>query len=452
MTQHHQDQQPWSPTGWRELPARQQPAYPDKELLQSTLDSLRTLPPLVYPTEIEQLKKQMGAAAAGQRFILQGGDCAERFSECTQANITNKMKILLQMSLILTYGTRKPVVRLGRIAGQYAKPRSSAEETVNGVSYPSYRGDAVNDYELDAARRVPDPQRLMQAYSRSALTLNYIRAMINGGFADLRHAFAWKLHSIEKAKKWEEYRDIVETILDAIHFMESCGVDSYLLASVDFFTSHEGLLLEYESALTHRDPSSGRYYNMGAHMLWIGERTRQLDGAHVEYCRGLANPVGVKIGPDADPEEVIELLRRLNPANEEGKVTLITRMGMERVEKALPPLLRHIHQSKTSVTWSCDPMHGNTRTVSGGIKTRTFDHIEGELESCFRIHQENSSTLAGVHFELTGEDVTECTGGSANLQDKDLARNYVSTCDPRLNYSQSLEMAFLISRQVRLHS
>lgn len=442
----------WTPTSWKHFPAHQQPPYPDMQALSHITNALSVLPPLVYPAEVERLKGSIAAAARGGGFILQGGDCAERFTDCNEQNITNKMKILLQMSLILTYGARKPVVRLGRIAGQYAKPRSQAQETIEGISYPSYRGDSVNDLAPDQARRVPDPERLTTAYTCSALTLNYIRAMISGGFADLRHAFEWNLHSIEKAEKWKDYRDMVETILDAIHFMESCGVNSHLLDTIDFFTSHEGLLLEYESALTRKDPASGRFYNLGAHMLWIGERTRQLDGAHVEYFRGLANPVGVKIGPNADPEEVTDLIHRLNPTNEAGRVTIITRMGMDRVEKALPPLVCAVKRSGMPVAWSCDPMHGNTRVVGENIKTRAFAHIEAELESCFRIHRHHGTILAGVHFELTGEDVTECTGGAANLQDTDLGKNYVSSCDPRLNYSQSLEMAFLISRLIRQYS
>ncbi|NQU44178.1 3-deoxy-7-phosphoheptulonate synthase, partial [bacterium] len=360
------------------------------------------------------------------------------------------LKILLQMSVILTYGVRKTVVRIGRLAGQYAKPRSRDFEVIDGRELPAYRGDNVNSIEPTALARTPDPNRLLSSFYYSAMTLNHVRALIDGGFADLHHPHNWNLHSIEKSHNWDQYEDVVNRILDAINFMESFGgVRAQALGRIDFFTSHEGLLLGYEEAMTHRDADSGHFYNHGAHMLWIGNRTRDLDGAHVEFFRGIANPIGVKVDADLAPEEVVALARALNPLNEEGRITLITRMGDERIADTLPPLIRAVRKDGCQVVWSCDPMHGNTQVVNDDVKTRDFGLILHEVGQAFRIHQDNRTYLAGVHFELTGEDVTECIGGGAQLTRQDLASRYETACDPRLNYSQSLEMAFRIATELK---
>lgn len=438
---HHTD---WHPASWRDRVAAQQPEYPDRAALDAVLKRISMLPPLVSPGEIDRLQHQL-AQRARTGFILQGGDCAEDFERCREDVIGNQLKILLQMSLVLIWNTRTPVLRIGRLAGQYAKPRSSSWETIDGCTMPSYRGDAVNVHEPDPQGRVPDPERLQKAYFRSAATLNSIRARIAGGFADLRHPDQWNLPLFRNAQVRRRYESIVDTISNAMSFVEACGIQSPDLEGVEFSTSHEGLLLEYETALTRRCPRSGRWYNLGAHMLWIGERTRQLDGAHVEYFRGIANPIGMKVGPRADPQEIIATARRLNPDNTPGRLTLITRMGHEQIADALPPLVRAVQRDGLDVIWSCDPMHGNTRTTDLGIKTRDFRHILSELESAFRVQAEAGGRLQGVHFELTGQPVTECVGGAAEIRESDLGRNYHSTCDPRLNYCQSLEMAFRIA-------
>lgn len=443
-------QQPWRPDSWRDRQAVQQPPYSDLAAVETVLAELRHYPPLVVPAEVEHLKRQIATAGRGEAFILQGGNCAERFIDCQAEPIANKLKVLLQMSVILTYGVRKPVVRIGRIAGQYAKPRSSDFENVDGMELPSYRGDAVNCVEPDPAGRQPDPDRLRQAYFFAATTLNHLRALIDGGFADLHHPDNWDLKSFEGTRNWAEYRDVVERIMDAISFMESFGgVKSESLGRVDIYTSHEGLLLGLEESFTRQDGSSGRYYNLGAHMLWIGARTRQLDGAHVEYYRGIANPIGVKVDPKCSPDELVELTRVLNPNNEPGRLSLVTRVGADRVHDVLPPLVRAVQESGAIVTWSCDPMHGNTVSVESGRKTRDFSVVLEELRRTFLVHKQCGSYLAGVHFELTGDDVTECIGGSERITSTDLDRRYETYCDPRLNCSQSLEMAFLIARMLQ---
>lgn len=440
----------WTPESWRGRTALQQPAYPDEAALDRALETLRAYPPLVVPGEIETLKREIALAGEGGAFLLQGGACAERFLDCNAQRIANKLKILLQMSVILTYGARRPVVRIGRVAGQYAKPRSNDTETVDGVEMPVYRGDSVNSVDPSPAGRVADPARLLQGFHCSAMTLNHIRALIDGGFADLHHPDKWTLHSIEKSRNWPQYQEVVERILDAINFMESFGgAQAEALGRVEFYTSHEGLLLPYEEALTRRDAGTGNYYNAGAHLLWIGQRTRALDGAHVEFFRGVANPVGVKVGPDMWPDELAALVDALNPDDEPGRLTLITRLGAGRVEDVLPPLVRAVNETGRRVTWSCDPMHGNTQSTESGLKTRDFATILDELTQTFRIHRESDSRLSGVHFELTGDDVTECVGGAEALTNDDLTLRYETYCDPRLNYTQSLEMAFLIARMLK---
>jgi 3-deoxy-7-phosphoheptulonate synthase len=388
----------------------------------------------------------LGEAAQGQRFLLQGGDCAERFADCVAASIADKLRVLLQMSLVLTYGLRKPIIRVGRLAGQYAKPRSAPLETIGGVSLPVYRGDLVNGFEPTSTARASDPERLLQAYFHAAATLNYVRALIEGGFADLHHPEHWDLEFIRESERHRDYTQIVSRILDAISFMEACGSAlETALGRIDFFTSHEALVLPYEEAMTRREAESCRHFNLGAHMLWLGDRTRTLDGAHVEYLRGIANPIGIKIGPSCSPDELPALIERLNPANQWGRVTLITRLGADRVRELLPPLLRAVRAAGARVLWVCDPMHGNTVRTATGVKTRDFERILEELRETSAVHHENESRLGGVHFELTGEDVTECLGGARRLAEADLHTNYATYCDPRLNGEQSLEMAFLIA-------
>jgi 3-deoxy-7-phosphoheptulonate synthase len=419
--------------------------YPDEEYLDRVLSELVRRPPLVSAGEVDALKGQIAAAAEGKAFVLQGGDCVERFIDCNEAIITNKLKILLQMSVILTHGARRPVVRIGRIAGQYAKPRSQNTEVVDGREVLTYRGDNIHEFAPSPLGRTPDPGRLFQGYFWSSVTLNYIRSIIDGGFADLHQPYTWNLYGIEKSAQWPEYKNTVERILDAIHFMESFGgVNPDKLNRVSFYTSHEALHLPYEQALTRLDARSGRYYNLGAHMLWVGERTRDPDGAHAEYVRGIANPIGVKVGPHADVSELVRLLDTINPGREAGRVTLITRLGHQHVAVHLPPLIKAVRASGHPVAWSCDPMHGNTVTMNGR-KTRLFEAVLEDLRTTFACHESLESLLVGVHFELTGDDVSECIGGSTVPDEQDLNRNYQSYCDPRLNYDQSMEMAFLIA-------
>lgn len=438
----------WTTNSWRTLTARQQPDWGDPAALEQVLGRLRSLPPLVSIGEIERLRSNLAAAAQGRRFVLQGGDCAERFSDCNSLTITRKLKILLQMSLVLTYGARIPVIRIGRIAGQFAKPRSSDNETVGGVAMPVYRGDMVNDLSATPEARRPDPRRLEQGYYTSAATLNFIRALVEGGFANLRAPEHWQLDFIPDSGSHTGFREIADRIRDAIDYLESMGGVNESLREVDFFTSHEALLLPFEEALTRKPRSIDRHYNTSAHFVWLGERTRQLDGAHVEYFRGIANPIGVKIGPDAKIDEVLRLLEVLDPNAEPGRITLIVRHGATKIAERLPPLVRAVRREGRPVVWSSDPMHGNTVTL-GGYKTREFHQILAELTSAFEIHRAEGGELNGVHFELTGENITECVGGAEGLSSEDLARTYQTGCDPRLNYSQSLEIAFLISRMLK---
>lgn len=436
----------WTPASWRAKPIRQQPTYERAEDLERVLGTIRQYPPLVFVGEVDNLKRQLADAAAGRRFLLQGGDCAERFQDCTPDAITSKIKILLQMSVVLAYGARQPVVRVGRIAGQYAKPRSADTEVIDGKTLPVFRGDNINSFEGDPEGRRPDPKRLLQSYHTASMTLNYVRAMITGGFANLHHPENWNLSFMGKSAQRERYAKMVGNIQDAVAFMSSVGgVREEALGSIDFFTSHEGLLLGFEESLTRHVREKNRFYNLGAHMLWIGDRTRELEGAHIEYFRGIANPIGVKWGPSAKPDEMVAVLKRLNEANEPGKLTIITRFGEGKVKECLPPAIAAVRKAGLNVLWSADPMHGNVIKTKGGIKTRDFDAILRELTESFAVHRSEKSRLGGVHFELTGEDVTECTGGSERVSEEDLVRQYETFCDPRLNYSQSLEMAFVIS-------
>jgi 3-deoxy-7-phosphoheptulonate synthase len=439
---------PWNPHSWQRFPAEQQPGYPDPTALEGVLARLRQLPPLVVPEEVDRLRGLLAEAAAGRRFLLQGGDCAERFKDCTPEAIEGKLRVLLQMSVALTHGGRKPVVRVGRIAGQFAKPRSKATEKIRGQELPSYRGDLVNALEAAPEGRRPDPERMLSAYFHAAATLNHLRALTAGGFADLHHPERWELPG--GTGDVREYRRTLDQVKESLDFLEALGgVQREALERIDFFTSHEALLLPYEEALTRWVPAAGAYYHLGAHTLWVGERTRQLEGAHVEYLRGLRNPLGVKVGPSATPEHLVALLDRLDPDCEPGRITLITRFGAGRIGEALPPLLKAVQATGRTVLWSCDPMHGNGVESAQGLKTRDFDAILAELRQAFELHRTAGSHLGGVHFELTGEAVTECTGGAQRLSEVDLAKAYETGCDPRLNGTQSLEMAFLIAEMMR---
>ena len=436
------NQRAWSPSSWRGFPIHQQPVYDDPAAVERALDQVRALPPLVAPGEVDKLRERLGKVAQGEAFLLQGGDCAERFVDCTRRPIENKLKILLQMSLVLTWGGRLPVVRVARIAGQYAKPRSKPTEIVDGVEIPSYRGDHVNGHS--PAERTPDPQRLVEATFRSAATLNYIRALIDGGFADLHHPGHWDLGFVRSASRRKAYEDVVDRILDAIHFVDATGATTdSAFRSVDFYSSHEGLLLPWEEA--HTVEVDGKAYNLGAHMLWIGNRTRQLDGAHVEYFRGLSNPIGIKVGAGLDPGELCDLLDVLDPDDTPGRITLISRFGAHHVADGLPPLVDAVRATGRTVVWSCDPMHGNTVSTDAGVKTRDADMILDEVRQAIAVHDAIGGFLGGVHFELTGENVTECVGGPEELGVADLSKAYETYCDPRLNYAQSLEMAFLLA-------
>ena len=440
--------QGWSPGSWRMRPSAQQPRYPDMDKLQRTLDELHALPPLVTSWEIMALRQQLADAQEGRRFLLQGGDCCENFAYCRPEIITNRLKVLLQMSLVLVQGLRMPVVRVGRFAGQYAKPRSSDIESRAGIELPSYRGDIVNGPEFDAIARAPDPQRMLEAHSRSALTINFVRSLIDGGFADLHHPENWDLAWVTHSPLADEYHRMVQGVADAMRFMETVsGEPAHNLDRVDFFTSHEALLLPYEEALTRQVPRNWGWFNLGTHFPWIGMRTAALDGAHVEYFRGIRNPIAVKVGPAMAVDPLLRLIEILNPHNEPGRLTLIHRMGAASIAATLPPLLEAVKREGARVLWVCDPMHGNTESASNGYKTRRFANIRDEIERAFDLHAAAGTRLGGIHLELTGEDVTECTGGARDLTDADLARAYRSTVDPRLNYEQALETAMLIGRK-----
>ncbi len=437
----------WSPDSWQKKNAAQQPDYPDPIALQAVVKQLARLPPLVTSWEVEILKHQLAEAARGDRFLLQGGDCSESFSDCESGAIAAKLKILLQMSLVLVQGGKKRVIRVGRFAGQYAKPRSSNMETRKGITLPAYRGDLVNCLEFDPVRRVPDPTLLLRGYERAALTINFIRALIDGGFADLHHPEYWSLDFVRKSPHASEYMRMVETIGESLRFMETLtGNPIAEMNRVDFFTSHEGLILHYEQAQTRQVPRRPGWYNLNTHFPWIGNRTRSLDGAHIEYYRGIQNPIAVKIGDPITPEEVLALCERLNPDNEPGRLTLIHRFGAARIEKSLPSIVEAVLRQRKTVLWSCDPMHGNTEVTAKGVKTRRFDNILAELEKSFRILRELGAHLGGVHFELTGENVTECLGGACGVTEADLHKAYRTTVDPRLNYEQALELALRLAR------
>jgi 3-deoxy-7-phosphoheptulonate synthase len=442
----------WTLDSWKDRPLAQDVTYDDPSALAAAVTKLGQLPPLVTSWEVERLKAAIAEAQLGKRFVLQGGDCAETLLDCQPGIIANKLKILLQMSMVLVHAGQKPVVRIGRLAGQYAKPRSSPVEARDGVTLPSYFGDLVNRPEFTPEARRADPRALLDAYSHAALTLNFVRSLTAAGFADLHHPEYWDLGFFTRSglppELRDEYVNTTQRLSEALRFMEALGemtVDE--LSRVDFYTSHEGLNLHYEAAQTRRVPRRDGHYLLTTHMPWIGERTRDLGGAHVEFFRGIENVVGVKLGPKVDPADAVKLLVALSPSNEVGKLVCITRLGADQVERALPPLVEAVTRAGRRVLWMCDPMHGNTQALASGLKTRNFDAMLREIERSFAVHQELGGHLGGIHFELTGEDVTECVGGG--ITEADLDRNYASVCDPRLNYRQALEMAFRIGRWIR---
>ncbi len=443
---------PWAPDSWRQKPAAQQPVWPDDAELKRVHSQLSSLPPLVFAGEARQLTRALGEAADGRAFLLQAGDCAESFTEFTADGIRDKLKVILQMAVVLTYGAGVPVVKLGRIAGQFAKPRSSPTEQVGDQILDSFRGHMVNDDLPTPAARIPDPNRLITAYQQSVSTLNLLRAFTKGGFADLSQVHAWNQEFVASSAEGQRFEAIAEGIDRALRFMAACGIklmSEDTLHAVDFWTSHDALILDYEEALTRRDSLTDDWYDCSAHMLWVGERTRQLDGAHCEFLAGIHNPVGSKLGPNATADDVIALCEKLNPDRIPGRLTLITRFGAGAIETGLPPLLRAAREESHPVLWVCDPMHGNTFTVDGGRKTRRFDDIFAELKGFFAAHRETGTWPGGVHLELTGEDVTECLGGVEDIVEGQLNQRYVTTCDPRLNARQSLDLAFSVAELLR---
>ena len=442
----------WTPDSWKILPAEQQPDWEKSEAYSKVISEISGYPPLVFAGEVRALKQQLGDAAQGNGFLIQGGDCAETFDDFRADSIRDKLKILLQMSVVLTYGASCNVVKLGRIAGQFAKPRSANTETRDGIELPSYRGDAVNDINFNEDSRKQNPKRLLRTYNQSAATLNLLRAFTTGGFADLNKVHVWNQEFIAQSPQGKRYEEIANSIDDALIFMKAVGINSdntSALKLAEFFTSHEALLLGYEHALTRQDSLTGKWYNCSAHFLWIGDRTRQPNGAHVEFLSGVDNPIGIKVGPTINEEELIALCEKLNPENEWGKLTLISRMGADTVRSKLPPLIKTIKESGQKVLWVCDPMHGNTYKTDNGYKTRHFDTILEELEHFFAIHRAEETIPGGVHFELTGDNVTECLGGAREISDSDLNSRYETACDPRLNNEQSLELAFLVTDLLR---
>lgn len=442
----------WAPDSWRGKEIRQVPVYPDLSAVEEVERTLAGYPPLVFAGEARRLREQLGRVAEGRAFLLQGGDCAESFAEFHANTIRDTFRVLLQMAIVLTFGAACPVVKVGRMAGQFAKPRSAPTEVQGDRELPSYRGDIVNGIDFDDVARVPDPQRLVRAYNQAAATLNLLRAFAQGGFADLHKVHQWNLRFVADSAQGKRYEELAGRIDEALAFMEACGItpdDVTQLRETEFYTSHEALLLNYEQALTRVDSLTGKWYDCSAHFVWIGDRTRQLDSAHVEFLRGVHNPIGMKCGPNLDPDELLRLLDLLNPENEAGRITLIARMGADKVEAALPPLVRAVARAGRKVVWACDPMHGNTIKSSSGYKTRPFDRILAEVRGFFAVHRAEGSYAGGVHFEMTGQDVTECIGGAQAISDAHLGDRYHTHCDPRLNASQALELAFLIAEQLK---
>ena len=440
----------WQKTTWRNKPRVQMPDYTDEAALSAVEAQLSKYPPLVFAGEARRLKNELAKASRGEAFLLQGGDCAESFSDFSADAIRDTFKVMLQMAMVLTYGAKVPVIKVGRMAGQFAKPRSAPTEVIDGVELPSYRGDIINDLEFTPEARIPDPAKMLQGYTQSAATLNLLRAFSTGGYADVHKVHSWTLGFTEDEKA-EKYRDLANRISDTLDFMKAAGVDSdraHTLQTVDFYTSHESLLLEYEEALCRQDSTSGQWLAGSGHMIWIGDRTRQPDGAHVEFCRGVMNPIGLKCGPSTTAEDLKVLMNKLNPQNEAGRLTLIARFGAGQVGDHLPRLIQAVKEEGANVVWSCDAMHGNTIKSSTGFKTRPFDSVLREVREFFAIHNAEGTIPGGVHFEMTGQNVTECTGGVHALSEEDLSDRYHTACDPRLNASQSLELAFLVAEEL----
>ncbi len=440
----------WQKSDWRNKPRVQMPDYLDSKALNAVETQLASYPPLVFAGEARRLKAQLGAASRGEAFLLQGGDCAESFDQFSADGIRDTFKVMLQMAMVLTYGAKVPVVKVGRMAGQFAKPRSAATETIDGLELPSYRGDIINELDFTSNARIPDPKKMLQAYTQAAATLNLLRAFSTGGYADVHQVHQWTLGFTERDNA-AKYRDLANRISDALDFMRAAGVDSdraHTLQTVDFYTSHESLLLEYEEALTRMDSTSGKWLAGSGHMIWIGDRTRQPDGAHVEFARGVQNPIGLKCGPTTTADDLKVLMQKLNPENEAGRLTLIARFGAGSVGDHLPRLIKAVQEEGANVLWTCDPMHGNTIKSATGYKTRPFDSVLREVREFFGVHNAEGTIPGGVHFEMTGQDVTECTGGVRAVTEEDLSARYHTACDPRLNASQSLELAFLVAEEL----
>jgi len=445
----------WKINSWKNYSVKHIPKYEDKKELDMVLEKLENFPPLVFAGETRSLKKQLAEVADGKAFLLQGGDCAESFAEFHPDNIRDTFKLILQMALVLTASASLPVAKVGRIAGQFSKPRSSPIEIKNGKELPTYLGDNINGIEFNEKARKPDAMRMFRAYSQAASTLNLLRAFSQGGFADLRKVHLWNLGFVNKSQQGKRFKELEDKISDALSFMEACGINpesNRRLRTVNFFTSHEALLLPFEESMTRVDSTTGEYHDTSAHFVWIGDRTRQVDGGHVEFCRGIKNPIGIKCGPTLKAQELIQLCNILNPENEKGRITLITRFGYDNVEKFLPKLIRTIKNEGLNVVWSCDPMHGNTIKSATGYKTRPFNNVVKEVKNVFSVHQSEGSFAGGLHIEMTGQNVTECTGGAQKISDQDLSHRYHTHCDPRLNASQALELSFLISDKIKKNS
>jgi|TARA_B110000444_G_scaffold243998_1_gene263014 3-deoxy-7-phosphoheptulonate synthase len=441
----------WNIDSWRNFPVKHQPTYGDTNVLKNTEERLKSLPPLVFAGEARTLKEKLASVSEGKAFLLQGGDCAESFAEFNADNLRDTFRLILQMAAVLTYGASLPIVKVGRLAGQFAKPRSEATENRDGIALPSYLGDIINGIEFTKEQRAPDPERMIKAYSQAASALNLLRAFSTGGYADLHEVHRWNLDFLEGSAQDNKYRIIADRIGECLDFMKACGINKNtagLISTVDFFTSHEALLLSYEESLTRVDSLTGKYYDCSSHMLWIGERTRSLDEAHIEFMRGIGNPIGVKIGPTTSTDDIINLINKLNPENEAGKLTLISRMGKDKIGNILPNLVRKVDSEGMKVVWSCDPMHGNTFKAQTGYKTRAFDNIMSEVEQFFQIHRSEGTYAGGIHLEMTGQDVTECVGGAQEIKEENLGDRYHTHCDPRLNASQGLELAFRLSEEL----
>ena len=445
----------WKTSSWKNYPVKHIPKYKDEKELNVVLDKMRTFPPLVFAGETRHLKEQLANVVDGKAFLLQAGDCAESFAEFNPNNIRDTFKVILQMSLILTYSASLPVIKVGRIAGQFSKPRSLPTEKQGDKELPSYLGDNINGIEFSEKARKPDPKRLFKAYSQAASTLNLLRAFSHGGFADLKKVHLWNLGYIKKSPQAKKFKELQDKIADALAFMDACGINSEFnrrLKTVNFWTSHEALLLPFEESMTRVDSTTGEFHDTSAHFVWIGDRTRQLEGGHVEFCRGIENPIGIKCGPTTKADEIVKIINVINPKNKKGKITLISRFGHENVEKFLPKLIRTIKKEGANVIWSCDPMHGNTIKSATGYKTRPFNNVLKEVKNVFAVHQSEGSYAGGLHIEMTGQNVTECTGGAQKISDQDLSSRYHTHCDPRLNANQALELAFLISDEIKKNS